>query len=77
MHQAWVGASFQCRRQIVSTNTYRAALGNCGAIAAMARPSEAVWQFVINGVDNYNIAITGEAVYYPVNFFLKGSRGEL
>ena len=40
-------------------------------------PNEAARQFVINGIDNYNIAITGEAVYYPVNFFLKDSRGEV
>jgi GNAT superfamily N-acetyltransferase len=40
-------------------------------------PSEAARQFVINGIDNYNIAITGEAAYYPANFFLKDSRGEV
>jgi GNAT superfamily N-acetyltransferase len=40
-------------------------------------PNEAGRQFVINGIDNYNIAITGEAVYYPANFFLKDLRGEV
>lgn len=40
-------------------------------------PDEAARQFVINGVDNYNIATTGEAAYYPANFFLKDARGEV
>ena len=40
-------------------------------------PNEAARQFVINGVDNYNIATTGEATYYPANFFLKDPRGEV
>ena len=42
-----------------------------------AFPDEAVRQFVINGVDNYNIATTGLAAYYPVNFFLRSERGEV
>jgi hypothetical protein len=37
-------------------------------------PNEAARQFVINGIDNYNIAITGEAVHYPANFFKRSSR---
>jgi len=40
-------------------------------------PNEAARQFVINGVDNYNIATTGEAAYYPANFFLRDPRGEI
>ena len=40
-------------------------------------PNEAARQFVINGVDNYNIATTGEAAYYPANFFLRDPRGEV
>ena len=42
-----------------------------------AFPDEAVRQFVINGVDNYNIATTGLVAYYPVNFFLRSERGEV
>ena len=38
-------------------------------------PNEAARQFVINGVDNYNIARTGEAAYYPTNFFLRDPQG--
>jgi GNAT superfamily N-acetyltransferase len=34
-------------------------------------------QCVINGLDNFNIAITGEAAFYPVNFFLRDYRGEV
>jgi len=40
-------------------------------------PNEAARQFVINGVDNHNIATTGEAAYYPANFFLRDPRGEV
>ena len=40
-------------------------------------PNEAARQFVINGVDNYNIATTREAAYYPANFFLRDPRGEV
>jgi GNAT superfamily N-acetyltransferase len=34
-------------------------------------------QFVVNGVDNHNIAATGLAAYYPVNFVLRGERGDV
>jgi GNAT superfamily N-acetyltransferase len=40
-------------------------------------PNEQVRQFVINGLDNFNIATTGEAAFYPVNFFLRDARGEV
>ena len=40
-------------------------------------PNETERQFVINGIDNYNIAKTGETAYYPVNFFLKSESGEV
>jgi GNAT superfamily N-acetyltransferase len=28
-------------------------------------------QFIVNGVDNYNIATTGIATYYPVQYYLR------
>jgi GNAT superfamily N-acetyltransferase len=39
--------------------------------------NEPAKQFVTNGVDNYNIAVTGHAAYYPVSYFLKSSEGEV
>ena len=39
--------------------------------------NEAAKQFVTNGVDNYNIAVTGLAAYYPVGYFLRAEDGEL
>jgi len=33
--------------------------------------------FVTNGVDNYNIAVTGHSAYYPVAYFLKANDGEV
>ncbi len=38
---------------------------------------ERTQRFLVNGVDNYNIAATGEAAYYPVNFVLRSSQGEV
>lgn len=34
-------------------------------------------QFIVNGVDNHNIAVTGRPDYYPVNFVLRTERGEV
>ena len=34
-------------------------------------------QFVINGVDNYNIATTGLPAYYPVQYYLRNDAGEV
>jgi len=39
--------------------------------------NEPAKQFVINGVDNHNIAVTGHAAYYPVSYFLKSGEGEV
>jgi len=33
--------------------------------------------FVTNGVDNFNIAVTGQPAYYPVSYFLKTNDGEI
>ena len=33
---------------------------------------EAARQFVVNGVDFYNIGVTGLPDYFPVNFVLRG-----
>jgi GNAT superfamily N-acetyltransferase len=33
--------------------------------------------FIVNGVDNYNIAATGMAAYFPVNFVLRSERGDV
>jgi len=37
---------------------------------------EGVRQFILNGVDSRNIAVTGLPDYFPVNFVLRGERGE-
>jgi GNAT superfamily N-acetyltransferase len=34
-------------------------------------------QFVINGVDNYNIATTGLPAYYPVQYYLRSAEDEV
>ena len=41
-----------------------------------ALPSEALSRLVQDGVDLHNIAATGIAEWYPVNFFLRSPRGE-
>jgi GNAT superfamily N-acetyltransferase len=38
---------------------------------------EGARQFIQNGVDNHNIAVTGYAPYYPVNFLLRSEMGEV
>jgi len=39
--------------------------------------NDAPKQFVINGVDNHNIATTGLSAYYPVQYFLRGKNDEV
>jgi len=34
-------------------------------------------QFVVNGVDNHNIARTGLSAYYPVQYYLRNGDGEV
>jgi GNAT superfamily N-acetyltransferase len=34
-------------------------------------------QFVVNGVDNHNIARTGHSAYYPVQYYLRGKDDEV
>lgn len=34
-------------------------------------------QFIVNGIDNYNIAATGLPDYFPVSFVLRGERGDV
>ena len=38
---------------------------------------EATRQFIVNGVDNHNIAVTGRPDYWPVNFVLRAAQGEV
>ena len=38
---------------------------------------EGTRQFIINGLDNYNIAATGTPNYFPVNFVLRGEHGDV
>ncbi len=38
---------------------------------------EGARQFIVNGVDAYNIAATGLPEYFPVNLTLRGERGDL
>jgi len=39
--------------------------------------NETVRQFIVNGVDMYNVATTRLADYFPVNFVLRGERSEV
>jgi ribosomal protein S18 acetylase RimI-like enzyme len=39
--------------------------------------AETVRQFIVNGVDGHNIAATGLPDYLPVNFVLRGERGDV
>jgi GNAT superfamily N-acetyltransferase len=34
-------------------------------------------EFVINGVVNHNIAVTGQSAYYPVQYFLRSADDEI
>jgi GNAT superfamily N-acetyltransferase len=38
---------------------------------------DAVRKFLDDGVDNYNIAVTGLPAYFPANFVLRSGRGEV
>ena len=38
---------------------------------------EGVRQFIVNGVDNHNIAVTGLPAYFPTNFVLRSEGGEV
>ena len=38
---------------------------------------EAARQFIVNGVDYYNIAVTGLPDWFPVNFILRGERRDV
>jgi len=40
-------------------------------------PGDDVRQFVVNGVDNFNIAATGLPAYFPVNVLLRGEDGDV
>jgi ribosomal protein S18 acetylase RimI-like enzyme len=37
----------------------------------------AMSQFITDGVGNYNVAMTGEATWYPVNYVLRSDAGEI
>jgi len=39
--------------------------------------NEGARQFIVNGVDYYNIAATGLPDYFPVNFVLRGEQGDV
>ena len=39
--------------------------------------SEGARQFIVNGVDMYNIATTGSPDYFPVNFVLRGEHRDV
>ena len=34
-------------------------------------------QFIVNGVDYYNIGVTSSPDYFPVNFILRGEHGDV
>jgi len=38
---------------------------------------EGVRQFIVDGIDYYNIAATGLPNYFPVNFVLRGEYGDV
>jgi GNAT superfamily N-acetyltransferase len=39
--------------------------------------NEGARQFIVNGVDNYNIAVTRLPDHFPVNFVLRGEHGDV
>jgi ribosomal protein S18 acetylase RimI-like enzyme len=39
--------------------------------------NESLKQFIVNGVDNHNIARTGHSAYYPVQYFLRDADDEV
>jgi hypothetical protein len=39
--------------------------------------NEGARQFIVNGVDNYNIVVTSLPDYFPINFVLRGERGDV
>jgi ribosomal protein S18 acetylase RimI-like enzyme len=39
--------------------------------------SEGARQFIVDGIDAYSIAATGMPGYFPVNFVLRGERGDV
>ena len=39
--------------------------------------NEGARQFIVNGLDSYNIAATKLPDYFPVNFVLRGERGDV
>jgi GNAT superfamily N-acetyltransferase len=39
--------------------------------------NEGARQFIVSGVDNYNIAVTSLPDYFPVNFVLRSERGDV
>jgi GNAT superfamily N-acetyltransferase len=39
-------------------------------------PPDALSRFVVDNLDNHNVAATGLATWYPVGFFLRSARGE-
>ena len=41
-----------------------------------ALPPAALSRFVVDNLDNHNVAATGLSTWYPVGFFLKNARGE-
>jgi len=38
---------------------------------------EGARQFIVNGVDYYNVAAAGFPDHFPVNFVLRGERGDV
>jgi GNAT superfamily N-acetyltransferase len=38
---------------------------------------EGARQFIVAGLDNHNCAVTGQPSYFPVNFVLRGERGDV
>jgi GNAT superfamily N-acetyltransferase len=40
-------------------------------------PADAASRFIVDGVDNHNIAATGQAAWFPANFLLQSGRGEV
>ena len=39
-------------------------------------PPDGLSRFVVDNLDNHNVAATGLSTWYPVGFFLKNARGE-
>jgi len=67
------------RTHILPKSTTRKFEGAMAAARIEFEPfiDEGARQFIVNGVDYYNICVTGLPDYFPVNFVLRGEHGDV